>query len=194
MFGREYLMMGTKRTIRTHGAYALLAVLALGAAPLAQAAPVQWVLQDVLFNDGGTAFGSFVYDADTNTFSSIAITTTDGSALSGNFYEFINFDPGLADADSVLLAAAADPVFGTPAFNMNLATPMTNAGGTIDLATAPPPLAFESTCLTNPCTMFFSIDREIISGSISAVPLPGALWLFATALGFLGWWRRPQAS
>lgn len=182
--------------IRTNnrGWRAPLAALLLCIAPLAQAAPIQWVLQDVLFSDGGTAFGSFVYDADTNTFSSIAITTTDGSALSGSFYEFINFDPGLADADSVLLAAAADPMFGTPAFNMNLATPMTNAGGTIDLAVAPPPLAFESTCLTNPCTTFFSIDREIVSGSISAVPLPGAVWLLMTALGFLGVARRPQTA
>ncbi|MFK7888683.1 MAG: hypothetical protein AB8G16_17640 [Gammaproteobacteria bacterium] len=154
--------------------------------PQALAAPIQWVLQDVSFDDGGTAFGSFVFDADTNTFTSIAITTTDGSALSGSFYEFVNFEAGLLDADSVLLAADANPVFGTSAFNMNLAAPMTNAGGTIDLALAPPPFAFESTCLSDPCTSFFSIDRQIVSGSISAVPLPGAIWLFSMALGLLG--------
>ncbi|MFK8015209.1 MAG: hypothetical protein AB8G17_07195 [Gammaproteobacteria bacterium] len=168
----------------------LASLLLIAIAPIAHAAPIQWVLQGVLFDDGGTAFGSFVFDADTNTFSSIAITTTDGAALSGSFYEFINTETGLLDADSVLLSADADPAAGTAAFNMNLVTPMTNAGGMIDLAMSPPPLAFESTCLTNNCDSFFSIDREVIAGSIRAVPVPGAVWLLGSALGLLGWIRR----
>lgn len=157
----------------------------------ANAAPIRWVLQDVLFDDGGTAFGSFVYDADSNTFSAIDVTTTDGAVLPGSFYEFANFEAGLLDADSVLLVAAANPVAGTPAFNMNLDAAMTNAGGTIALAMAPPPLAFESTCLISNCTQFFSIDRVIVSGSITTIPLPAAAWLFGSALGLVGW--RSQA-
>lgn len=181
-----------RRAQRAQLSVACLLLMALS--PAALAAPVEWVLQDVLFDDGGTAFGSFVYDADTNTFSSIAITTTDGAALSGSFYEFVNFEAGGLDADSVLLAAEANPVFGTPAFNMNLALPMTNAGGTIDIAMAPPPLAFESTCLTSVCDSFFSIDRQVIAGTITAVPVPGAVWLFASALGFAGLARRKRAT
>ncbi|MEO1574163.1 MAG: hypothetical protein AAFU65_04300 [Pseudomonadota bacterium] len=165
---------------------ATAALLAMGLAPMAHAVAVTWVLQDVVFDDGGTAFGSFVYDADTNTFSAINVTTTDGSALAGSVYQFANFEAGVLDADSVLLVAAANPGSGTPAFNMNLDEAMTNAGGTISLAMAPPPLAFESTCLTSVCDSFFSIDRVIVSGSITAVPVPAAVWLMGSALGLLG--------
>lgn len=152
----------------------------------AEAAPIRWVLQDVLFDDGGTASGSFVYDADTNTLSAISVTTTDGAVLLGSVYEFANFEAGLLDADSVLLVAAANPGAGTPAFNINLESAMTNAGGTISLAMAPPPLTFESTCLISNCTQFFSIDRVTVSGSITTVPVPAALWLLASAILYLG--------
>ncbi|MEM9056156.1 MAG: hypothetical protein AAGD86_01690 [Pseudomonadota bacterium] len=176
---------------RLTGLVAGVAVLMAGAA--AEAAPVRWVLQDVTFDDGGQAFGSFIYDADTDTFSSINVTTTDGSILLGSVYEFVNFEAGLLDADSVLLVAAANPGAGTAAFNMNLEEAMTNAGGTIALAMAPPPLAFESTCLTSVCDRFFSIDRAIVSGSITTIPVPAALWLFASALGLTGALRRWRA-
>ncbi|MEL7450817.1 MAG: hypothetical protein AAFN78_16510 [Pseudomonadota bacterium] len=161
-------------------------VLALSAAG-AHAAPVRWVLQDVLFDDGGTAFGSFLYDADTNTLSSINVTTTDGAVLAGSFYEFANFEAGILDADSVLLVAQENPTTGTPAFNLNLDAAMTNAGGTIAIAMAPPPLAFESTCLISNCSQFFSLDRVVVSGFITTIPVPGAVWLLGSALGFLGW-------
>lgn len=175
---------GHMRLLR-HILLAAGALLAAGVSPTAHAVAVTWVLQDVVFDDGGTAFGSFVYDADTNTFSAIDVTTTDGGALGGSHYQFANFEAGLLDADSVLLVAAANPGAGTPAFNMNLDQAMTNAGGTINLAMAPPPLAFESTCLTSLCDSFFNIDRVIVSGTITAVPLPAAAWLMGCALGLL---------
>lgn len=174
----------TRNTRTRYGlvAFALIAVMA----PLAHADALEWILQDVVFDDGGTAFGSFVYDPDTDTFSSIAVTTTDGAVLSGSFYAFTNTEAGILDSDSVLLVADPNPGFGTPAFNMNLALPMTNAGGTIDVAIAPPPLAFESTCLASICDSFFSIDRQVVSGSIRAIPVPAAVWLFGSALSLLG--------
>ena len=36
-------------------------------AQIASANPILWSLAGVTFDDGGTAYGSFVYDADTNT-------------------------------------------------------------------------------------------------------------------------------
>ena len=164
---------------------ALALPLAVSLAPVAHAAALTWTLQNVVFDDGGTASGSFVFDADTNTYSAINVTTTDGSVLGGSVYQFANFEAGTLDADSVLLVAAANPGFGTPAFNMNLDEAMTNAGGTISIAMAPPPLAFESTCLTSVCSSFFSIDRVVVSGTITAVPVPAAVWLFASAMGLL---------
>jgi hypothetical protein len=52
----------------------------------AQAIPVIWTLEGVLFEDGGTASGSFVYDADTSTFSDTYIVTTSGSMFPGEAY------------------------------------------------------------------------------------------------------------
>jgi hypothetical protein len=43
-----------------------LALAALCAASAVSALPIQWTLTDVLFDDGGTATGSFIYDADLN--------------------------------------------------------------------------------------------------------------------------------
>ncbi len=161
-------------------------LLAGWAASGSSAASIEWVLQDVVFDDGGSASGSFFFDADTSTYSAISITTTDGAALTGSFYQFVNFEAGGLDADSVLLVAAANPTAGTPAFNMNLVSAMTNAGGSIDLAMGQPPIAFESTCLISDCSSFFSIDRVAITGSITAVPVPAAIWLFGAALGAIG--------
>src|SRR5262245_23815689 len=48
----------------------------LTAAP-AVAAPVKWTLQNVVFADGGTATGSYSYDAATNAFSDINVVTTE---------------------------------------------------------------------------------------------------------------------
>src|SRR5258708_19781801 len=56
----------------------------------ASAAPVVWTLSGVTFSDGGTASGSFIFDADTNTYSSINVTTTPGSVRSGATYLFQN--------------------------------------------------------------------------------------------------------
>jgi hypothetical protein len=43
---------------------ALFVLFSIAPIPSAQAATLTWVLQDVMFGDGGTATGSFGYDAD----------------------------------------------------------------------------------------------------------------------------------
>jgi hypothetical protein len=50
------------------------------------AIPLTWTLLGVTFYDGGTAHGSFVYDADLDSYSSFNITTTAGSAFGGATY------------------------------------------------------------------------------------------------------------
>src|SRR5258706_7531917 len=48
---------------------------------IASADGIAWDLSGVTFDDGGTASGSFVYDATANTYSSIDIITTLGTAF-----------------------------------------------------------------------------------------------------------------
>ena len=53
------------------------------------ATPVTYVLSGVTFSDGGTASGSFTFDAATNTYSNINITTTAGTSHAGSVYSVI---------------------------------------------------------------------------------------------------------
>jgi hypothetical protein len=64
----------------------LLAVAGLIAALPGQANSVYWKLNDVAFSDGGVASGTFFYDAGTNVYSGVNISTTLGSVMAANTY------------------------------------------------------------------------------------------------------------
>jgi len=53
----------------------------LAVAPMAKAVPVTWSLTNVAFDDGATASGSFVWDADSRVMSSWTINVMGGSEL-----------------------------------------------------------------------------------------------------------------
>src|ERR1035438_9154092 len=48
--------------------------------------PHTWYLSGAQFGDGGTATGSFVYDANNGVVSAISVTTTQGSSFAGARY------------------------------------------------------------------------------------------------------------
>jgi len=167
--------------------FALLANLtAFGAA---SANPVTWTLQDWVFDDGGTASGSFVFDADTGVYSSINIITTAGSTLSGDSYG-VPFPP-YGGNEEIMLAvpeALAD-LTGSLVLAVTWADLLTNAGGSVyaDLMES---LVAEFICLDATC---FKVDsaRFLVSGFItSEVPLPAALPLFAAGLAGVASLRR----
>ena len=60
---------------------ALVLVVMSAMVPTASADGVTWILSGVTFDDGGTASGSFIYDADANTIGSINILTTQGEFI-----------------------------------------------------------------------------------------------------------------
>lgn len=99
-----------KRWIRA----AALTLGILGLASVAHAVPVTWTLSNVLFSNDGpsgvTASGSFKYDADTNTFSDISVTTTQGSFTDAVTYTRVCTDPGCSSVSSAteLLLISAD--------------------------------------------------------------------------------------
>src|SRR4051812_42307531 len=69
---------------------ASFALLTLATAMPTLAKPVKWNLEDVTFQDGGTAVGSFLFDANASSASASVldfdITTTDGTVLTGVHY------------------------------------------------------------------------------------------------------------
>lgn len=169
---------------RTTLATPLLALGLLGFGPVASATPVLWTLTDVLFDDNSTAAGSFIYDADTDTYSSIAITTDAGSygaLLAGGA------------TDAAFVASLPADLTGAPLLQFIYQGSLTNAGGIIGLAdySFPANSSFEASCDDSNCFSAF-LGRTIVDGGLlgAVVPVPAAGVLLPGALALLGLVRR----
>jgi hypothetical protein len=192
--------MENMRVIARAVSSVMLALLLSAGLPV-YAASVQWALQGVQFNDGGTASGTFSYDADTNTYSSINVTTTGGSVLGGQSFAGLVTDVG---SDATRLGMAPFPigtVVGLPVFLIRFGTALTNAGGTASLTLGsynplfPAQGSYEAVCVQSGICgspIPLSNIRLVTAGSVVAqvVPVPAAVWLFGSALGVMGLMRR----
>jgi hypothetical protein len=133
----------------------------------AHAAPVTWTLDNVVFDDGATATGSFVYDRDTNTYSTISITTNpphDGcnadytvERVPNNASQLILYDRALSGdmSDACSLALWFEVPYPT------------NDGGEVGLRWDDGPLSYsrEHACSDAACGGV-SYLRDVISGSV----------------------------
>ena len=172
---------------------AFVLLVLLGCPGVGRAAPVLWTLSGVTFDDGGTASGSFLFDADTLQFSAIDIVTSDGVVLVGTIYGFDH--PGFPNDPNRLLVVDTLPrAVGIHAMHLALASPMTDAGGVIPLGV--PPVGsrgIEGLCVTAGC---FGVDpfRTPIAGELegTVVPDPGTLLLVSIGLAAAAKRRRPS--
>jgi hypothetical protein len=136
-----------------------------------------WTLVDVTFAGGGAATGSFFYDAGSNTYSDIALSTTGGSGFSGTDYTAFQ-----AGNESTLQV-----VNGLSVLQLSFVSPLTDLGGTIALGTSREGRdPFEGICSVSvPCRDYSEI-RSIISGSVTTdaqqLAEPGSLLLFLIGL------------
>lgn len=147
-------------------------------APSAQAAPVVWTLYGVQFEDGGTAAGTFEYDADTNLLIAWNISVSGGDE--GSFppltYSFLTagqiaeVDNGSSPADGqAFIFWGEPPQPGVPQANerqlrLDPDGVLTNAGGTFALDLGNPDRNIE--CFN--C----GLNRLITGGFVSTVPVP----------------------
>lgn len=157
-------------------------VVILFASCAALGAPVTWTLQNVTFTDGATATGSFVYDAATNTLSqaSISISGGDTNTFPPLTYVYPNGNVtsiGGAPPNAVFLGTLVSLRGPTSAaFNnrprdlrIDTVTPLTDAGGTIQINTATNSVE----CFNcNPFRTFSSgsFVAPFVSGGITVVP------------------------
>jgi hypothetical protein len=171
----------------------LIAVVLLLGCGAVNAAPLVWTLDGITFDDGGAASGQFTYDADTNTYSAISITTwawIDGGGRDGPPMPPI-WDAVMTYADGDVTSSGADRLsFSAPnigeryylsRFSLDFQDALTNGGGVVSLDTSSEDLIVDDRVL---------VHRAGNVGSVSTVPIPASVWLFGSALAGLGWMRR----
>jgi hypothetical protein len=171
----------------------------LAITPVAVAMPVAWTLNNVNFADGGTATGSFSYDADLNAYSAVSITTTPGSAFSGWTYGGQAIDQPQTASQLIATTSNALTQPNSVLFALRFDAPLANAGGVRNLLAGaqliPPQGSYEVVCaVAGACAA--PAARLLLSGNITAqvIPVPAAMWLFGSALGVMGWMRRKVSS
>lgn len=177
----------------------------------ASAIPVTWYLADVVFNDGGTASGSFIFDADVGSSLTLNVNGTGITAPEGDFLSFnvvstagtsapgsSYFDPNPASPGNFAFFnmvpddSLADFI-GTPKIVADLLGPLTNLGGTVGINIAG--FSGEGVCGSSTCGST-SFQRRFISGKVTTsepVPEPATMLLFgagAAALAGAGARRR----
>jgi hypothetical protein len=153
-----------------------------------QASPVLWTITDAEFEDGGAAFGSFLWDPDSDTISNVSITTTGGGLFAGASYDTV-----LSGGAAELAVVSNTPdLSNTPALLLSFMMPLDPGGGPIDLVdyVLGPGPSVELTCLNSSCSGAEStqLERFMFSGGLVGVvvPLPPAVLLFGSAFALMG--------
>jgi hypothetical protein len=161
---------------------ALVLVVLFCVPSIASADGITWDLSGVTFDDTGTASGSFVYDATTNTYSSIDIITTPGAAFGGATYTSLSSAFG-SSSTGLLLGPSGD-LTGTPLLFLLLGSDLTNSGGTVPLIVSGENQSGEGTCDNSDCslnTLLRSTTAGQVVGTVST-PEPSALSLLGLGL------------
>jgi len=146
------------------------------------AAPVLWTFSGATFSDGGTASGSFVYDADTNTYSSVNVTTTAGSVLLTGA-NLLYVAPGLpaSSADVLTVASSSANLTGVRGLSLSFSPALSDLGGTVSLT------GLEATCADATCSSPSGASRTLNAGPVAGVGKSNvpALSPWATAVAAL---------
>jgi hypothetical protein len=119
----------------------------------AVAVPVTYTLGTVAFSDGGTVSGSFTFDDETNTYSNVSITTTNGLVRSGATYTVVCSSPACIPSNhfqAFFVTANAADLTGTPGLAMIFSPGLSDAGGTISVGFVEEGTCSDPTCSTGP--------------------------------------------
>ena len=136
----------------------LLPFLMIGGAP---ASPVTYTLSGVTFSDTATASGSFQYDAATNTYSNVNITTT-GATRAGETYSSVSSGFGGNSSGVLIVTSLAGSQAGLPGLSLLFSPTLPGTAGTAILT------GEEADCSDSGCTVPSGTSRSITAGSATA--------------------------
>lgn len=161
---------------------ALVLLVLFGVPSIASADGITWTLSGLTFDDGGTASGSFNYDAVTNTYSAINVTTTTGTTLTGATYTSLS-DLASSSDTGLLFGASSVDLTGISLLMLLFDAPLTNSGGIVQVALLPPNDGIEAICTSSDCSTFSS--RSVTGGEVIGTvvtPEPPAISLLSIGL------------
>jgi hypothetical protein len=142
----------------------------------AAAAPVLWTVQGVPFPFGGVASGSFVFDADTGTYSDVAVSVS-AAGPSFDTSEVLTIDSD--ESRLHLQDGLGGDLTGLEGMILFFASPLTNAGGTVFLTQVSAQECLDSTCSGFSQSIFISDLGSVVG---TPVPEPSAMFLFGAGL------------
>ncbi len=150
---------------------------------IASADGISWVLTGVTFDDGGTASGSFVYDAVTNTYSAISVTTTTGATLAGATYTSLSDIAGSSSTGFLFGPNNSSDLTGASFLMWLFDAPLTNSG-VVQVSLPPPTDSIEGLCISSDCLTFSSrtVTGGEVVGTAVATPEPATFSLVGMGL------------
>jgi hypothetical protein len=171
----------------------------------ASAVPLIWTLDSAFFrvsDGGGSATGTFTYDADTNTYLNFNISVAGGDTSSFPPFTYspatsflrVPLDPISLSISSNEIVNPISPVFNRRTLFLAFNEPLTDAGGVIPIMN---PAGLGGDAEFNPT---ISPSNRGFSGGFVTAPVPGPIagaglpGLILASGGLLGWWRRRQKS
>ena len=179
-----------------HGLF-VVALLAFGG--VLSAGPLTWQFTNIVFDDGTLVTGSFVFDADTTTFSGLNMTTSGGSSVPATSSWVFNIN-GLPNTEQnsggytgfeAVDASSGDETGAHLIALFSLLGPiMTDAGGTITLSIFDAGTCLGTRCLDINLDLPHSTSGQGEFTSETSTPEPSTLILGGSALILAGLRRK----
>jgi len=129
--------------------------------------PKRWYIQGLVLSDGTQVFGSFVYDINSGTYSSIAVTTTAGPVVPSTSY-FVASPAAAVNGSVSLVSSSVVVPLNTTVLTLNLQSGLGNSGGTVIITSAA-----EGTCTNANCSTSNALRTSAVGGDVSTIPVPG---------------------